>query len=157
MGKASHEHDFFGWTREQAALLRSGHLPEFDVEHLIEEIESIGRSERRQLTRRLEPLLMHLPKWEHRSERRAIDGNSWLRTIQEQHRKIPRLLRNNPSLHTLLGAGVRDAYEEARFGAGDATGLSLSVFPEDCPDTAEQILDQAFLPGWRCTGSAPAE
>lgn len=146
MGKFSYEHDFFGWTREQAALLRSGHLSELDVEHLIEEIESMGRSEPRQLTRRLELLLMHLLKWEHQCERREIDGKSWLRAILEQRRKIPRLLRDNPSLHLLLGTCVRDAYEDARFGASDETGLSLTVFPDNCPYTPEQTLDPAFLP-----------
>jgi len=147
MGKVAYEHDFFGWTREQAALLRSGNLSELDVEHLIEEIESMGRSERRQLTSRLELLLMHLLKWEHQSDRQEIDGKSWLRTIREQRRKIPRLLRDNPSLHPLITACIRDAYEDARFGASDETGLSLTVFPERCPYTPEQILDPAFLPG----------
>ncbi|MFO7639964.1 MAG: DUF29 domain-containing protein [Candidatus Competibacteraceae bacterium] len=146
MGKAPYEGDFYGWTQEQASLLRAGRLAELDVEHLIEEIESMGRSERRQLTNRFELLLMHLLKWHYQLDRREIDGKSWLRTIREQRRKIPKLIRDNPSLQSLLEECVRDAYEDARFAASDETGLLVSAFPELCPYTLEQILDGEFLP-----------
>ena len=39
--------DFYGWAIEQAELLRSGRLAEADIENLIDEIESMGKSERR--------------------------------------------------------------------------------------------------------------
>ncbi|MGH8480495.1 MAG: DUF29 domain-containing protein [Gammaproteobacteria bacterium] len=146
MGKVAYEHDFFGWTQEQAALLRTGRLAELDVEHLIEEIESMGRGERRQLANRLELLLTHLLKWDHQPDRREIDGKSWVRTMREQRRKIAKLIRDNPSLNPLLGDCIRDAYEDARFGASDETDLSVSVFPASCPYTPEQILDLDFLP-----------
>lgn len=146
MGKVGYERDYYGWTQEQAALLRTGQLAELDVQHLIEEIESMGRSERRQLTNRLELLLMHLLKWRYQPDRRDIDGKIWLRTIREQRRKIPRLIRDNPSLKSLLEECVRDAYEDARFAASDETGLLVSVFPELCPYTLAQMLDLEFLP-----------
>ena len=146
MGKVMYDADFYGWTLEQASLLRAGQLAELDVEHLIEEIESMGRSERRQLTNRFELLLMHLLKWQYQPDRRDIDGKSWLRTIRERRRKIPKLLRDNPSLKPLLEDCIRDAYDDARFGASDETGLLVSVFPELCPYTREQILDPEFLP-----------
>jgi hypothetical protein len=63
MGKVAYDVDFYGWTQEQASLLQTGQLAELDIEHLIEEIESMGRSERRQLTNRFELLLVHLLKW----------------------------------------------------------------------------------------------
>jgi hypothetical protein len=146
MSKVTYEADFYGWTQEQASLLRTGRLAELDVEHLIEEIESMGRSECRQLTNRFELLLMHLLKWQHQPDRRDIDGKSWLRTIREQRRKIPKLIRDNPSLKSLLEDCIRDAYDDARFGTSDETGLPVSVFAEICPYTPEQILDLEFLP-----------
>ena len=115
MGKVVYDRDFYGWTQEQAALLRAGQLAELDVEHLIEEIESMGRSERRQMTNRFELLLMHLLKWHYQPDRREIDGKSWLRTIREQRRKIPKLIRDNPSLKSLLDECVKDAYEAAHY------------------------------------------
>ena len=146
MGKVAYDRDFYGWTQEQAALLRTGQLAELDTEHLIEEIESMGRSERRQMTHRLELLLMHLLKWHYQPEHREIDGKSWLRTIREQRRKIPKLIRDNPSLKSLLDECIKDAYEDARFAASDETSLLVSIFPELCPYTLEQILDLEFLP-----------
>lgn len=144
MGKVAYDADFYGWTQEQASLLRAGQLAELDVEHLIEEIESMGRSERRQLTNRFELLLMHLLKWHYQPDRCEIDGKSWLRTIREQRRKVPKLIRDNPSLKPHLGDYVRDAYDDARFSDSDETGLS--ALPEICPYTLEQILDPEFLP-----------
>ena len=38
---------FYGWTNEQAALLRSGRLAEADIMHIAEEIESMGKTEKR--------------------------------------------------------------------------------------------------------------
>lgn len=146
MGKVAYDADYYGWTQEQASLLRSGELAELDIEHLIEEIESMGRSERRQLTNRLELLLMHLLKWHYQPDRREIDGKSWLRIIREQRCKIPKLIRDNLSLKLLTEDCIKDAYDDARFSASDETDLPVSVFPEICSFTPEQILDLEFLP-----------
>lgn len=146
MSKVAYEADFYRWTQEQASLLRTGRLAELDVEHLVEEIESMGRGERRQLTDRLELLLMHLLKWQYQPDRCDSDGKSWLRTIREQRRKIPKLIRDNPSLKPLLEDCIRDAYDDARFGASDETSLPVSAFPEICPYPPEQMLDLEFLP-----------
>jgi hypothetical protein len=43
--------------------LRSGRLAEADIAHIAEDINSIGRNEKRELTNRLEGLQMHLLKW----------------------------------------------------------------------------------------------
>ena len=58
-----HDHDFFAWTQQQAEILRSGRLSDADIEHLIEEIESMGASERRELINRLAVLMAHLLEW----------------------------------------------------------------------------------------------
>lgn len=57
-----YEKDFYAWTKEQAMLLREHNFAELDVDHLIEEIENMGRSKRQQLVNRLEVLLLHLLK-----------------------------------------------------------------------------------------------
>ena len=48
-----YERDFFAWSREQADLLRAGKLAEADIEHIAEEIDSMGRTEKRELISRL--------------------------------------------------------------------------------------------------------
>lgn len=59
-----YERDFFAWANQQAALLRAGQFAEADIEHIAEEIESMGRSEKRELLSWLATLLMHLLKWQ---------------------------------------------------------------------------------------------
>ena len=65
MNEVKYEQDFYGWTQEQARLLREGRFAELDVANVIEEIETLGRSERRELVSRLRVLLLHLLKWQH--------------------------------------------------------------------------------------------
>ncbi len=69
-----YDHDFYAWSQEQAGLLRAGKLSEADIQHIAEEIESLGRSEKRELVSRLSILLMHLLKWQYQAPRR---GRSW--------------------------------------------------------------------------------
>lgn len=61
----SYEKDFYGWTQEQTGLLRAGRLSDLDIE----EIETMGRSEKRELQNRLTGLLVHLLKWACQAER----------------------------------------------------------------------------------------
>ncbi|TWH76256.1 uncharacterized protein DUF29 [Azomonas agilis] len=133
----SYDSDFYGWTQEQADLLRSGRLTELDIQNLLEEIEAMGRSERRELESRLQVLFMHLLKWEHQPSHR---GKSWQLTIEEQRRKVSRVLSDNPSLKSKLPELMASAYGDAVIGAERETGLERSVFPTSCPWTLEQAL-----------------
>ena len=45
-----YENDFYEWTQKQAQLLREQQWYQLDLNNLIEEIESLGRQERQQLT-----------------------------------------------------------------------------------------------------------
>jgi len=65
-----YDDDFYAWANEQAALLRAGRLSEADLEYIAEEIESVGRTEKRELISRLTVLLAHLLKWQYRSVHR---------------------------------------------------------------------------------------
>lgn len=138
-----YDSDFFGWTQQQAELLKSGRLSDLDTAHLIEEVEAMGRSERRELTRRLEVLLVHLLKWQYQP---AFRGRSWQLTITEQRRRIAKLLANNPSLKPELESCFVDAYDDARFGAMKETGLELETFPGEAPFGVAKALDSDYLP-----------
>lgn len=143
MNTILYENDFFGWIQQQAELLKSGRFSELDTEHLIEEVEAMGRSERRELTRRLEVLMTHLLKWQYQPEFR---GRSWQLAIIEQRRRISKLLANNPSLKPELESCFLDAYDDARFGAMKETGLELDTFPVEAPFGIEKALKMDFLP-----------
>jgi hypothetical protein len=131
MGSASkYETDFYAWANEQAELLRTGRVAEADLEHIAEEIASMGRGEKRELVSRLAVLLLHLLKWAHQPERR---GKSWRLTIAEQRRQIARHLRDNPSLAASLDEAMADAYGDAVLRAEAETDLPRDFFPWSCP------------------------
>lgn len=74
MNEINYQQDFYGWTQEQARLLREGRSAELDVANVVEEIETLGRSEKRELASRLRVLMLHLLKWQHQPTRR---GSIW--------------------------------------------------------------------------------
>ncbi len=143
MSAHHYDTDFFAWTREQSALIRAQRWSEIDVDHLAEEIEDMGKSEKRALESRLEVLLMHLLKWQVQKDWRS---NSWRRTIKDQRRRLEKLLSENPSLKAELLGFVEDVYPSAIVAAANETGLDDEKFPVSCPCSIEQILDADYLP-----------
>src|SRR2546427_6466427 len=85
-----YEQDFFEWTIRNAALLRAGRFAEADREHIAEEIEDMGKSERGELGSRLEVLLLHLLKWKFQTGGRS---RGWKATIRVQRYRLARLLK----------------------------------------------------------------
>jgi len=138
-----YDSDFYAWSREQAELLRTGKLAEADIEHIAEEIDSMGRTEKRELISRLEVLLLHLLKWRYQPGKR---GASWEASIRVQRYSVEEHLDDNPSLKPLLPQALASAYRKARQEAVAETGLPSGTFPEACPWTAEQVLDGEFWP-----------
>lgn len=134
----NYESDFCAWSREQARLLRSGRFSQLDIQHLAEEIEDLGKRERRALESRLAVLLGHLLKWRYQPD--YPDRKSWRATINTQRRSIARLLDDNPSLRPLLGEFIENAYPDAVDLAVAETPYDYDTFPERCPWYAEQIL-----------------
>lgn len=139
----SYDHDFYAWTQHQAAVLRKGAYHELDAENLAEEIESLGRRDRRELGSRLQVLMMHLLKWAHQPEGRS---SSWRRTIRTQRLEIEDLLADSPSLRPRVQTLTAQRYTRGIQDAADETGLPQTAFPPQCPWTADEILDENFWP-----------
>ena len=138
-----YETDFFAWANEQAALLRAGQIAAADLLHIAEEIESMGKTEKRELLHRLKVLLMHLLKWQYQPNMR---GQSWRLTIKEQRRETARHLSDNPSLKSRLADILTDAYGDAVLAAARETGLPEETFPLECPWSFPQIIEAQFWP-----------
>ncbi len=139
-----YETDFYAWTQEQAKFLRDGVWNSLDIPNLVEEIESLGRQDRRELRNCLRVLLGHLLKWDYQSGKRS---RSWLNTIQEQRYQIQELLKESPSLKPYLRDAVSDIYEYALDLAVRETCLDEKRFPQECPYSVEQVLEKEFFPG----------
>jgi hypothetical protein len=138
--------DFYGWTQEQARLLRSTRPNTLDWANLAEEIEELGGSEQSEIENRLCVLLVHLLKWQVQSGRRK---GGWKGTIVEQRARLARRLRRSPSLVRYPAEVLSAEYRIARIKAVDEIGFPVKTFPNRCPFTIEQVLDEAFWPGDR--------
>ena len=138
-----YEADLVAWAEDNAALLRARRLTEIDVEHLAEELEDMGKSERRALGSHLQVLVMHILKWEFQPERRS---RSWRLPILSARHGIHEILADSPSLKPRAEGLVAKGYALARERAITETGLPDSRFPESCPYRIEQLLDDDFWP-----------
>ncbi|MBN3875064.1 DUF29 domain-containing protein [Nostoc sp. JL23] len=139
--KNLYEQDFYLWIQTIAQQLKEHNFNEIDIPNLIEEIESIGRSEKRELKNRLIVLLMHLLKWQYQLEKRS---ESWRSTISEQRICIETLLEDSPSLQPLLTEIFEDCYQKARLKASEETGIKLNFFPQESPFILEETLKNTY-------------
>jgi len=138
-----YERDFYTWTKEQGARLRARAHNDIDWENVAEEIESLGRSERRELAHRLEILIAHLLKWRHQPELR---GRSWSVTIANQRHAIQALLKESPSLKPMLEAMFLNAYPDGARRAAEEAWRFEGDFPASPPFDLDEALDESFLP-----------
>jgi hypothetical protein len=139
----SYDKDVVAWANEQARLLRAGRFDALDIEHIADEIEDVGKSEKRELASRMAVLLAHMLKWQYQPGGR---GNSWRRTIKEQRNRVGLCIEQTPSLKADLRLSVwwSDVWSDAVAKASEETGLG--EFPESCPWTFDQIMSPEFWP-----------
>jgi Domain of unknown function DUF29 len=138
-----YERDFLLWMQQQVECLKEGRWAELDIEHLVEELEALGRSEQKELGSYLQVLLMHLLKCQYQPERRT---KSWDNTLSNCRDKIQDCLEDTPSLQRFLQEPewIEKYYRRARRDAAKETQKSVEIFPTECPFTIEQILDPNF-------------
>jgi hypothetical protein len=137
-----YEKDFYNWALYNAQLLREGKFSDLDVEHLIEELEDMGNN-RQELASRFMVLIGHLLKWEYQPHHRS---SSWEGSINEQRLQINWLIQDKPSLKPNLSPAITKAYPKAVKLAAKDTKLPQTQFPQECPYTIEQLLDEDFYP-----------
>jgi len=135
--------DYSKWLDETVALLKTQRLNELDLANLIEELESVGKSDRRSLESNLRILLAHLLKWQYQPEKRT---GSWLGSIKEHRRRCNKILVDGPGLKTHLVQAWDECYQDARDLAATETELPLEHFPAVCPYSLTAVLDTGFLP-----------
>ncbi|MBF0609244.1 MAG: DUF29 domain-containing protein [Candidatus Magnetobacterium sp. LHC-1] len=136
-----YEMDFYQWAFHNAVLLRQGRLTEIDLENIAEELESMGRSDKREIANRLAVLIMHLLKWQYQPKRRC---ESWRTTIGNQVIAIKHLLEDSPSLNHNIDTVVAKEFITAKRMFEKETGISAKALPETCLYTFEQLMDYDF-------------
>jgi hypothetical protein len=138
-----YDRDFVLWTEEQAKLLRAGRFDRVDLANLVEEVESLGRSDKRALRTELRRLATHLLKWIYQPAKRTV---SWSITISDARSKIDAILIDSPSLRPIADTLFAETYGPARNDALRQTGLEKRSLPTEPPFTLDQVLDDDFWP-----------
>ena len=138
-----YDKDTYTWALTQADALRRRSANEVDWENVAEEIESVGRSEARELRNRYITLLLHLLKWRFQPEKRS---RSWENTVRRERQEISRHLAENPGLKPLRDELLGSAYRAAALDASGETDLPLDGFPETNPFTLADAMDDGYWP-----------
>lgn len=131
-----YDEDFYKWTKSQAKLLKNQEFSRLDIENLIEEIESLGKSQRDKLESYLTVLLMHLLKIRYQPE---MHTRSWDLSIKNAKYHVKRTLEQNPSLKSKISDVFVDAYYTARLQAAQETNLDEKTFPKESPWSVKDI------------------
>jgi hypothetical protein len=137
------DQDLYGWAVQTAQLLKDRKMNEVNFDEIVEELESLGRSDEYELINRLSLVMAHLLKWQFQPNMR---GHSWVYTIEEQREQAKIHLRKNPSLKGKRDEILTDSYSIATKKAARETGLNKKDFPQECPYTFEQLMDETFYP-----------
>ncbi|AFZ31657.1 protein of unknown function DUF29 [Gloeocapsa sp. PCC 7428] len=136
--------DYGLWLASQIDSLKSHQWDNLDIDNLIEELEGLNRSNKRELESYLVVILTHLLKWEYQPNSRS---GSWNGSIFNGRKRIARLLKEQPSLKTYIPEILQAAYVDGVEIARRETGLPSDTFPTECPYSISQILNLEFLPG----------
>lgn len=131
--------DFYAWVEEQTDLLKHKNFSSLDIGNLIEEIESLGRNDKRSLKSHLIVLLQHLLKLEYQPNL-IYHLNSWKSSVSDARREIILLLDDSPSLIKELYEIFDGSYILARKYAIEETGLKSETFPKECQWSIEEVF-----------------
>jgi hypothetical protein len=131
------DEDFAGWAEDTAKAIRDGRFAEIDRVALAEEVSSLSRSAKRELTSALRLLLVQMLKVQYQPEKHT---RSWDDTIRRERRNANKFLAESPSLKSSLNEIFAEAYEDAVYQAESETRLALSTFPKSCQWTIEEVL-----------------
>jgi Domain of unknown function DUF29 len=142
-----YDRDYYAWIQHQVQALRERRIEDVDWANAAEEIEDLGKSERRGIRSQLAKLLEHLLKLQYsRGTPQANNRRGLKLSIRGARIAIEDLLNDSPSLRSQLPEMLAQAYRTARLEAMRKARLSDETVPESSPWTIEQVMDDSFLP-----------
>lgn len=140
-----YQQDYNLWIEKTIKLIQEKNFNAVDWENLTEELDSLGKSDKRELRNRLIVLLEHLLKLAYWNLERENNQRGWRTTIREQRRQIKVLLDDSLSLQPFIEDIFAECYLIAREEIIEKTGLSSSVFPMESPFSAEDTLNPDYF------------
>jgi hypothetical protein len=153
--KQLYNKDFYQWIMENVELLKNKDFDLMDWEHVIEELESMGRSELSSAISFMTVILEHLYKYEHFRDNNTM-GNGWIKSILNSRYRLIKIFDKNPSLEKKAEESISEAWEDSIkkmitwFKYPENHHLAKKYFgkipteqdfPKKCPYTFRQILE----------------
>jgi hypothetical protein len=136
-GSPSYEEDYAAWLDTQIALMRADRWADVDKANLLDEVESLGRSDFKSFVSAIRIVLIHMLKWDYQPERRT---RSWQASIVVHRKHIEDELTDSPSYMARITEAMKRAYSTARAEASGETDLPMSTFPQECPYDWDTIM-----------------
>ncbi|WP_414526849.1 DUF29 domain-containing protein [Nodularia chucula] len=141
-----YDQDYYLWLRTTINQIRTGQFSAVDLDNLLEELEGMGRREKRTIKSLLIKLLEHLLKLKCWDTERERNQGHWKGEIRIFRRQIKDELKDSPSLKPYILEIFDECYQEARKEASDRTQLIIDIFPLIPIGSLEQILDENWFP-----------
>jgi hypothetical protein len=138
--------DYQLWLEQTIAQLKVQDFSQVDLENLIEEIESLGRSEKHAISSYLMRLCEHLLKIKYWESERELCLRGWKREVINFRLQIQEALEASPSLRSFLQDIFAKQYKNGRKLFLNASELDAKLIPETPDFTLEQALDEDWLP-----------
>jgi hypothetical protein len=148
-----YDSDFEIWVEKTIDCLEKQQFNRLDIQHLIEELTDLGRSDRKTLESNLMILMAHLLKLKIQNNVPESRSGSWYDSVVEHRQRVYKSLRDTPSLKNYLETAIESAYPDAtkvaikegklaKFGVPIPSEM---VYPTTCPFTVEELLDEDFM------------
>lgn len=137
-----YEQDYLLWLEETIRLLKERHLNKIDYDHLIEELEELGNEQKRKAESLVEQIIRHLLLYQYWQDEFQYNSHHWQAEIVGFRTQLKRRLTTN--LRNYLSQELLSIYADALKFVKAKT--KLNHFPQQCPYTLEQILDENWLP-----------
>jgi hypothetical protein len=144
--KSLYDADYQLWIEETVAHLKAQDFRQIDLANLIEEIESLGKSEKRAISSYLMRLCEHLLKIKYWESERETCSRGWKLEVRNFRLQIAELLEDSPSLQSFLQDNFDKQYRNGRELFLSESELNDRLVPKDPDFTLEQALNKNWLP-----------
>jgi hypothetical protein len=141
--KQLYELDDSQWLGETISLLRNHQFQQLDLEHLIEELEDLGKEKKNAVASLLEQVIRHLLLLQYWTKETEYNTINWQEEIYNFRTQLRRKITAN--LRNYLEEELNYIYEDA-LGFVKIKTANTVIFPSQCPYSLEQLLDRDWLP-----------
>ncbi|MEH2391734.1 MAG: DUF29 domain-containing protein [Nostoc sp.] len=152
MNNQLYEQDFNLWRESIIEQIKEHRFNDIDWEHLLIELEDMGKLEKRSFISNLTILIAHLLKLTVQSDAPEMMKTSWYSSVTEHRFRVNKDLEENPSFKNYITEVISQAHADARkLAIKESKKAKLGVrkptdaeYLLDCPFLIEQLLDEDF-------------